>query len=74
MKSSRSDLPPPLMSAEELERSERPLKLKIARREKKDAARLVLFEDYYKKKGMKVHDTSTVQEHNKTRRVEMGAK
>jgi hypothetical protein len=34
----------------------------------------VLFQDYYKKKKMEVRDTDTVQEQNKTRRVEMGAK
>jgi hypothetical protein len=71
---SRSSSPPPLMSTEKLEKHERALKLKIAGREKKDEARMVLFQDYYKNKGMKVHDTSTVQEHNKSRRVEMGAK
>ena len=71
---SRSSSPPPLMSTEKLEKHERALKLKIAGRENKDAARLVLFQDYYKKKKMEVRDTDTVQEQNKTRRVEMGAK
>jgi len=44
------------------------------KKNEKDAARLVLFEDYYKKKKMEVRDTATVQEQDKTRRVEMGAK
>ena len=64
---------PPLMNAEELESSELPVRLKNKKNEK-DAARLVLFEDYYKKKKMEVRDTDTVQEQNKTRRVQMGAK
>lgn len=63
----------PLMNAEELESSELPVRLKNKKNEK-DAARLVLFEDYYKKKKMEVRDTDTVQEQNKTRRVQMGAK
>jgi hypothetical protein len=66
------------MSTKKLEKHESALKAKIAAREnkknEKDAARLVLFEDYYKNKKMEVRDTDTVQEQNKTRRVEMGAK
>jgi hypothetical protein len=66
------------MSTKKLEKHESALKAKIAAREnkknEKDAARLVLFQDYYKNKKMEVRDTATVQEHDKTRRVEMGAK
>ncbi len=77
--SSRSPSPPPpLMSTKKLEKHESALKAKIAAREnkknEKNAARLVLFEDYYKNKKMEVRDTATVQEQDKTRRVEMGAK
>jgi hypothetical protein len=66
------------MSTKKLEKHESALKAKVAAREnkknEKDAARLVLFEDYYKNKKMEVRDTATVQEQDKTRRVEMGAK
>jgi hypothetical protein len=66
------------MSTKKLEKHESALKAKIAAREnkknEKDAARLVLFQDYYKNKKMEVRDTATVQEQDKTRRVEMGAK
>jgi len=70
---------PPLMNAEQLERHESAIKDYMASKKKdkkneKDAARLVLFQDYYKNKKMEVRDTSTVQEQDKTRRVEMGAK
>jgi hypothetical protein len=44
------------------------------RKEKVDAARMVIWEDYYRNKEMKVRDAATVQEQNKNRRVEMGAK
>jgi hypothetical protein len=70
---------PPLMNAEELERHESAIRDYMASNKKnkkneKDAARLVLFQDYYKNKKMEVRDTDTVQEQNKTRRVEMGSK
>jgi len=70
---------PPLMNTEELEKHESAIRDYMASNKKdkkneKDAARFVLFQDYYKKKKMEVRDTDTVQEQNKTRRVELGAK
>jgi len=70
---------PPLMNAEELERHESAIRDYMASNKKdikkaKDDCRKVIFENYYKNKKMVVRDTSTVQEQDKSMRVEMGAK
>ena len=80
---SKSKSPPPLKTAEGVNRIKRAIGLRNAANEEKrkvNDCRKVVFENYYMRQElnrrgeMEVRDTSTVQELDKTARVEMGAK